>query len=46
VFLNTPAEVRSRIAYVERNPVKDGLPPQKWPFVVEYNNWPFHKRSS
>jgi hypothetical protein len=46
VFLNTPAEVRSRIAYVERNPVKDGLPPQKWPCVVEYNNWPFHKRLS
>jgi REP element-mobilizing transposase RayT len=45
VFLRLPAEVRSRIRYVENNPVKDGLPVQRWPFVVVYDNWPFHKRA-
>jgi REP element-mobilizing transposase RayT len=44
VFLNTPDEVRQRIAYVERNPVKEGLPRQGWPFVTAYDNWPFHKQ--
>jgi REP element-mobilizing transposase RayT len=44
VFLNSPAEVWSRIRYVNANPKKDGLNPQKWPFVVEYDNWPFHRR--
>jgi REP element-mobilizing transposase RayT len=46
VFLNTPDEVRMRIRYVERNPEKEGLSEQAWPFVVSYNNWPMHKRSS
>jgi REP element-mobilizing transposase RayT len=45
VFLDTTLEVRSRIHYVERNPMKDGLSKQVWPFVVPYDNWPFHKRS-
>lgn len=44
VFLNSPAEVWSRIRYVEKNPVKEGLAAQRWAFVVEYDNWPFHKR--
>lgn len=44
VFLNSPAEVWSRIRYVETNPTKEGLPLQQWPFVREYDNWPFHKR--
>jgi REP element-mobilizing transposase RayT len=34
VFLYTPQEVLGRILYVERNPVKEGLPAQKWDFVV------------
>jgi hypothetical protein len=42
VFLKTPDEVRSRIQYVERNPEKEGLPSQHFPFVHPYNNWPFH----
>ncbi|HUU92875.1 MAG TPA: hypothetical protein VM238_16915 [Phycisphaerae bacterium] len=37
VFLNTPAQVRRAIEYVESNPVKDGLPPQRWPFVTPYD---------
>ena len=45
VFLHNPHEVRTRVAYVERNPEKEGLPCQKYGFVTEYNNWPFHKKS-
>ena len=41
VFLRNPAEVRTRIAYVERNPEKEGLPRQQLPFIVAYNSWPF-----
>jgi REP element-mobilizing transposase RayT len=45
VFLYTPEDVRNRIDYIERNPVKEGLPPQTWPFVTPYNNWPLHKQT-
>ena len=43
VFLDNPEEVWPRIRYVEGNPMKEGLPEQYWPFVVPYDNWPFHK---
>jgi REP element-mobilizing transposase RayT len=46
VYLDSPQAVRSRIRYVENNPVKEGLPRQEWPFVVPYDNWPFHKRQA
>jgi REP element-mobilizing transposase RayT len=36
VYLDTPAEMRSRIRYVEQNPVRAGFPPQRWSFVVPY----------
>ncbi len=36
VYLNSPAEVRGRIHYVEENPRKAGLLPQRWAFVREY----------
>ena len=36
VYLNSPAEVHGRIRYVEENPTKAGLPPQRWPFVRPY----------
>jgi REP element-mobilizing transposase RayT len=42
VFLDDPAEVRRTVAYVERNPIKIGLPAQHWPFVKQYDNWPLH----
>lgn len=42
-YLDSPAAIRSRIRYVEGNPEKDGLTRQAWPFVVPYDNWPFHK---
>jgi REP element-mobilizing transposase RayT len=35
-FLFTDAEVRSRIRYVEQNPIKSGLKPQFWSFVRQY----------
>ncbi len=43
VLLYAPDDVWGRIRYVERNPVKDGLAVQRWPFVRPYDNWPFHK---
>jgi REP element-mobilizing transposase RayT len=46
VFLDSPEAVVSRIRYVENNPVKEGLQRQSWPFVVPYDNWPFHKRGA
>ena len=45
VFLNSPSEVWGRIRYVEKNPLKENLPRQNWPFVVVYDNWPFRKWS-
>jgi len=36
VFLDSPEKVRSRIDYVERNPVKHGFAPQNWKFVTRY----------
>lgn len=42
VFLDHPDEVRRTIPYIEQNPVKIGLPIQKWPFVNRYDGWPLH----
>lgn len=41
-FLDSPHEVRTRVRYTLRNPKKDGLAEQTWPFVVPYDNWPLH----
>lgn len=35
-FLFTPSDMRRAIDYVERNPMKEGLPPQHWSFVTPY----------
>ncbi|HEX4132073.1 MAG TPA: transposase [Pirellulales bacterium] len=43
-FLTTPDHVHNVIRYVEENPTRAGLPRQTWPFVIPYNNWPFHRR--
>jgi REP element-mobilizing transposase RayT len=37
-FLNEPAEVRRAISYVERNPLREGLPAQRWGFVSEWED--------
>ena len=42
VFLDHPDEVERTIPYVENNPMKIGLPRQRWPFVVPYDRWPLH----
>jgi REP element-mobilizing transposase RayT len=38
VFLNTDADIRRAIDYVDRNPLKEGLPRQRWSFVAPYDN--------
>jgi len=40
-FLNSPDRVRTVLRYVERNPMKSGLPAQQWPFVIAYDGGPF-----
>ena len=42
VFLEHPDDVRRVIGYIERNPIKIGLPAQKWPLVKPYDDWPLH----
>ena len=37
VFLNTPLAVRRAILYVEANPLREGLPRQRWSFVTPYD---------
>lgn len=44
VFLDSTDDIRRTIPYVEDNPVKMRLPRQTFPFVVPYNNWPFHRK--
>lgn len=39
VFLETPADIRRVIRYVELNPVKIGWPVQNWNWVTEYDGW-------
>jgi REP element-mobilizing transposase RayT len=34
VFLNSQRDIGRAIKYVEDNPAKEGLPPQRWSFVV------------
>jgi hypothetical protein len=41
VFCHTPDDIRRVIAYIEGNPEKEGLPPQRWDFVKPYDGWPF-----
>jgi len=36
VYLKSPAEIRTRIGYVERNPQKEGLAPQHWNFITPF----------
>jgi REP element-mobilizing transposase RayT len=37
VFLDTGEAIRRAIEYVEQNPVKEGKPLQKWPFVEPFD---------
>ena len=42
VFLDHPDDIWRTSRYIDGNPAKLRMPPQHWPFVVEYNNWPLH----
>lgn len=41
VFLDSPYRIRAVVSYIEKNPIKVKLPPQNWPFVTQYDGWPF-----
>jgi hypothetical protein len=45
VFLYSPADVHRVIEYINANPQKEKLPPQRWPFVVPYDGWPHSAKS-
>jgi REP element-mobilizing transposase RayT len=45
VFLHLPEDVWDRVDYVRKNPMKEGLPEQHWPFVTPYDNWPLHRKT-
>lgn len=45
VFLYTSDDIRRVIKYIEANPAKEGLQPQRWDFVTPYDGWP-HRRPS
>jgi REP element-mobilizing transposase RayT len=44
VFLYNPDQVRDFIDYVEQNPLREQLLPQRWAFVSAYDGFPFHKK--
>jgi hypothetical protein len=44
VFVYDPTGVEGRIDYIEKNPEKEGLPPQHFGFVQSYDGWPFKGR--
>lgn len=43
VFCYTPDDIEDGIEYIVRNPPKEGLPPQSWPFVLPYDGWPVRR---
>ena len=46
VFLYSPEDIRRTIRYIQNNPTKLGLPPQRWGFVKDYDGWPLHKKAA
>jgi REP element-mobilizing transposase RayT len=42
VFLDHPDDIHRTILYVDQNPAKSRLPPQRWDFVSAYDGWPLH----
>jgi len=40
VYLDSEEAIEEAIAYVEANPIKDGLPEQKWSFVAPFTGIP------
>ena len=46
VFKRSPAEIRSCIKYIWDNFAKHNIPPERYPFVADYDGWPERRRSS
>src|SRR5690606_33891102 len=46
VFLDDEEAIVRAIAYVQENPIREGLPPQKWSFVTEMRDVTAPKRSA
>jgi REP element-mobilizing transposase RayT len=46
VFLDHPDDMWRTMSYVERNPTKHHLKPQRFPFVLPYDGWPLRKQSA
>jgi hypothetical protein len=44
VCLDSPDDVLRTIRYINGNHTKHHVPPARHPFVIEYDNWPFHNR--
>lgn len=42
VFLDEPEDVWRTIRYIGRNQTESILPPEAYPFVQAYDNWPLH----
>ena len=41
VYLYSPADVGRTIDYIQKNPLKDGLPEQQYACTISYSGWPF-----
>jgi hypothetical protein len=44
VYQYSPDDVWRTVRYIEGNPVKEGLPAQRYSWVVPYDNWPLHRK--
>ena len=44
VYLDSTEDIERTIRYVQKNPIKAGAAPQRFPFVTPYDGWPNHKR--
>jgi REP element-mobilizing transposase RayT len=44
VFLDSVEDVERTVRYVEENPVKLGMAPQRFAFVTPYDGWPSHRK--
>jgi REP element-mobilizing transposase RayT len=45
VFLDSVEDIERTIPYVQHNPMKLGMAPQRFPFVTPYDGWPvMHER--
>ncbi|OAI52667.1 hypothetical protein AYO47_01110 [Planctomyces sp. SCGC AG-212-M04] len=39
IYLDTPSEAKRAVRYVENNPIKEGLKPQRWRVVTPLDHW-------